>query len=390
MKFTHPSVCSWKCSFRSSAVLFEVQRFWARNMNPTVHTGNNNSNSNSNSNSSSNINGNGNGNGNGNNNIYSNSNSNHRVSGTAVDTEGATSARPDARDKGLRARAGQMLSRRMPSFKRKEPSATSTASEAASSDVDGTAAPVSAPSMTPQDAASDASSLLLQELSYNDAMTALGRREKERLQDKSWVLIPALAETEPCRRCGQLFDADDNDSNACAFHADRDGKPGEYRRVAVRNGTGGNQNARLALVKMWTCCHNTEENCPGCFSRPHICKDVMVSVRALGAPTMRIENIEMSVLRALEISIFPGAMTSWLQVHTPTLFFLLYYILLYYVPFHSTLFHSILLYDILSFFYHILLHSVPTLCSALFLLRPPCMIKSTSQSKLLQFKYLHA
>ena len=311
-------------------MLFEVQRFWARNMNPTVHTGNSNSssNSNSNSNSSSNING----NGNGNNSIYSNCN--HSVSGTDADTEGATSARPDARDRGLRARAGQMLSRRMPSFKRKEPSATSTASEAASTDVDSTAAPVPAPSMTPQEAASDASSLLLQELSYNDAMTALGRREKERLQDKSWVLIPALAETEPCRRCGQLFDADDNDSNACAFHADRDGKPGEYRRVAVRNGTGGSQNARLALVKMWTCCHNTEENCPGCFSRPHICKDVMVSVRALGAPTMRIENIEMSVLRALEISIFPGAMTSWLQVHTPILF--------YSILFYSILFYSIL------------------------------------------------
>ena len=213
-----------------------------------------------------------------------------------------------------------MLSRNMPSFKKKEPSTASSASEATSSDVEGTAAPslTPAPSMSmstgPVDPTSDASSVQLRELSYSDAMTALGRREKERLQDKSWVLIPALAETEPCRRCGQLFDADDNDSNACAFHADRDGKLGEYRRVAVRNATGGSQHTRLTLVKMWTCCHRTEENCPGCFSRPHICKDVMVSVRALGAPTMRIENIEMSVLRALEISIFPGAMTSWLQV----------------------------------------------------------------------------
>lgn len=308
-------------------------------MNPMVHTGNSNSNSNSNSasnsnsNSTSNIyannnNNNSSNNSSNNNNSNSNSNSNsnnsnnRNVNSTAADTEGVASRGSDSREKGLRARAGKMLSRSMPSFKRKEPSTASSASEATSSDAEGTAAPALTPapstSMSPSmsagplDPTSDASSVQLRELSYSDAMTALGRREKERLQDKSWVLIPALAETEPCRRCGQLFDADDNDSNACAFHADRDGKLGEYRRVAVRNGTGGSQ--RLTLVKMWTCCHRTEENCPGCFSRPHICKDVMVSVRALGAPTMRIENIEMSVLRALEISIFPGAMTSWLQV----------------------------------------------------------------------------
>jgi hypothetical protein len=233
----------------------------------------------------------------------------------AADGDGSGAVRSEKSEKSLRARASSIISRNIRSFKKTD-NGTSTGSDPS------TDAECSRSSLMPNmDARGQSASPLreatpkpISQLSYTDAMTTLVKRDRERLQDKSWVLIPVLADTEPCRRCGQLFDADENDSNACAFHADRDGKPGEYTRVAVKNGKYYEAGAPISFVKMWTCCHRSEEHAPGCFSRPHICKDVMVSVRALGSPTVRIENIEMSVLRALEISIFPGAMTSWLQV----------------------------------------------------------------------------
>lgn len=254
---------------RSSAALFEVQRFWARNMSPPA----------------------------------------------ATDGDGSGAVRSEKSEKSLRARASSIISRNIRSFKKTD-NGTSTGSDPLAESEN------TRSSLMPSVHARGESTSPLREstpkpisqLSYIDAMTTLVKRDRERLQDKSWVLIPVLADTEPCRRCGQLFDADENDSNACAFHADKDGKPGEYTRVAVKNGKYYEAGAPISFVKMWTCCHRSEEHAPGCFSRPHICKDVMVSVRALGSPTVRIENIEMSVLRALEISIFPGAMTSWLQV----------------------------------------------------------------------------
>ena len=235
------------------------------------------------------------------------------ASSSNVEGDGTSGGRSETKEKGLRGIAGK-ISRSIPTFKKRGSEVSSSSDP--STDTEGrTAHSLFEPShdSTPPPNESNTPKAIGQ-LSYQDAMTALERRERERLMDKSWVLIPVLVGTEPCRRCGQLFDAEDNDSNACVFHADRDGKLGEYRRVVVKNGRHHQGNPPLSLVKMWTCCHRTEEHCKGCFSRPHICKDVMVSVRASGAPSVRIENIEMSVLRALEISIFPGAMTSWLQV----------------------------------------------------------------------------
>lgn len=232
-----------------------------------------------------------------------------------TDGDGAGAVRSEKSEKSLRARASSIISRKIRSLKKSD--GGTPASRDQSTDPDCSR---SSPFPPPESRGESASPLReavpkpISQLSYTDALTTLVKRDRERLQDKSWVLIPVLADTEPCRRCGQLFDADENDSNACAFHADRDGKLGEYTRVAVKNGKYFEAGAPISFVKMWTCCHRLEEHAPGCFSRPHICKDVMVSVRALGSPTVRIENIEMSVLRALEISIFPGAMTSWLQV----------------------------------------------------------------------------
>ena len=60
-------------------------------------------------------------------------------------------------------------------------------------------------------------------------------------------------------------------------------------------------------VGMWTCCYQTDERAPGCSRRPHLCKEVMISIRADGAKPVRIENIDMSIVRSLNISIFPGS-----------------------------------------------------------------------------------
>ena len=214
-------------------------------------------------------------------------------------------------------------------------------------------------SQTSHDESVDPQSTSSQKKEKN-TMAILEKREKERLLDKSWVLIPVLLLSEPCRRCGEVYDAEDNDSNSCVFHADKDGKIGQYRMHSIwrrnshpgnndnndinnKNNTNNSNNNnnnnnynngynnsynnyskyahvctsprdQLTSVRMWSCCQNTDEYSSGCFSRPHICKDVMVSVRAHAAPSVRIENIDMTVISTLEISIFPGAITSWLQV----------------------------------------------------------------------------
>ena len=286
-----------------------------------------------------------------------------------------------------------------------------------------------------------------------DNMAALDKRERDRLTDKSWVLIPVLVQSEPCRRCGQFFDAELNDSTSCVYHADREGKTGEYKTIPLRangsynmnnNGNSGNsgnngyqrvghgqqthpvhgqghlhantlhtQHSHIHLphhshpthpthfthpthpthpahpapvpvppTMMWTCCHSTDEHASGCFSRPHICKDVMMSVRAEGAPSVRIENIEMSVLSTLEISIFPGAVTSWLQVrsrlfcvidffHVLNVFRVIglhYFVLsVYCIPYYRcSLFHFSDVFHVIDVFYSMpLVYPVVTMCSML-------------------------
>lgn len=56
----------------------------------------------------------------------------------------------------------------------------------------------------------------------------------------------------------------------------------------------------------WSCCGDTDPAHRGCRRKPHQFK-VMISVRAETNPPTRIENVEVSVVRELEISIFPGA-----------------------------------------------------------------------------------
>jgi len=47
---------------------------------------------------------------------------------------------------------------------------------------------------------------------------------------------------------------------------------------------------------------------------PHLCEETMISIRAEMNPSVSIENVDINVLNALEISIFPGSAMYELQV----------------------------------------------------------------------------
>lgn len=116
------------------------------------------------------------------------------------------------------------------------------------------------------------------------------------------VLLPVLQHVDTCTRCGKTFTLSDNHSTACTFHADDDGNPGNYKELLLPDELTG----KLTSIKAWTCCNRHHEFAAGCCARPHLCKEVMFSIRAETNPTVRIENIDLTVLKTLEVSIFPG------------------------------------------------------------------------------------
>lgn len=116
------------------------------------------------------------------------------------------------------------------------------------------------------------------------------------------ALVNGMDETEECSRCGQHFNLRENYGTACTFHADADGRQGVFTNKAVTD----NVTGKIDIKKIWSCCGKDFRNAPGCRARPHMCKEVMISVRAEANPLTRVENIEMNVLKTLEISIFPG------------------------------------------------------------------------------------
>eukprot|EP01038_Epipyxis_sp_PR26KG_P009008 gene9008-12150_t len=128
------------------------------------------------------------------------------------------------------------------------------------------------------------------------------RKDTESFQDRSCILIPRLSEDEICTRCEVVFDPEKNSADSCVFHADADGEPGYYKVTTVLDELTG----QPTPVHAWTCCGRQHYDVMKCSSRPHQCKESMIMMRLDGNPTMRIENIEMSVINSLEISIFPG------------------------------------------------------------------------------------
>lgn len=58
--------------------------------------------------------------------------------------------------------------------------------------------------------------------------------------------------------------------------------------------------------KCWSCCRQTDINAPGCLTRPHVCKELMLSIRAESGIPALIADIDVTIFQTLEISVFPG------------------------------------------------------------------------------------
>ena len=135
------------------------------------------------------------------------------------------------------------------------------------------------------------------------AMNLSPGRDSLAFPDPRHVVFPILLERDFCTHCNRQFDMEDNTSTACTFHADQDGNRGEFKEVTIID----DLSKQVTRSKMWTCCGQTNEFSVGCSARPHTCKEVMIAIRAEANPTTRVENVDVSVLKTLEISIFPGA-----------------------------------------------------------------------------------
>ena len=171
---------------------------------------------------------------------------------------------------------------------------------------------------------------------------SLSGREKEKIPEPDlaqYILYPALEETEPCARCKCYFKLEDNAANSCVFHADSDGNPGVFSELLVPiDGTGAvagmdefafdsvmgespaeSQEAiapQYRKVLAWSCCGETNKFARGCTSRPHLCKEMMLIIRAQASPIVTVQdsNVDISILPRLEISIFPAAAAYCLQM----------------------------------------------------------------------------
>ncbi|KAJ1439175.1 hypothetical protein B484DRAFT_444142 [Ochromonadaceae sp. CCMP2298] len=140
--------------------------------------------------------------------------------------------------------------------------------------------------------------------------SAKGGDKKGASDADALVLMPILSETEHCARCGAAFLLEENSPSACTFHANQDGDPGEFKRFTALDDLTG----APTVLSAWTCCGRRHAFAVGCSARPHSCKEVMVQVRAEASPSTRVENVDLSVLKSVDISIFPNSVYD-LRVH---------------------------------------------------------------------------
>jgi len=110
-------------------------------------------------------------------------------------------------------------------------------------------------------------------------------------------ILSVAADDEACCKCGEQFTDHDNHSMACLFHDDGVGLC-QYDSTRER----------------WPCCGARERGAMGCKGRPHQYKEMMVSVRAESFPAASVENVDLSVMSSLTVSIFPEANYA-LKVH---------------------------------------------------------------------------
>jgi hypothetical protein len=187
--------------------------------------------------------------------------------------------------------------------------------------------------------------------------------------DVTTVMAPVVRDKQPCQRCGHAFEEEGNRPGSCVFHGCEDGTPGEFRlmteeeierqtavdqqREAGRgedveeeemdtsvspvagvevaespgrrpppppppslnsNSSSLHRHANYHQLKVlppttgrWTCCKATYETAPGCRTRAHVAKEVMLSVRAKSNAPLVVAGFEVHPYQFMEVSIFPGA-----------------------------------------------------------------------------------
>ncbi|CAM9337318.1 unnamed protein product [Discosporangium mesarthrocarpum] len=123
--------------------------------------------------------------------------------------------------------------------------------------------------------------------------------------DASAVLQPRLGSTEPCQACGDYFEPESNSTDSCRFHGTDDGELGEFLLAPAASKYSENGEP-CPMVGRWSCCGSTWEGKPGCMPRPHEPKEVMVSLRAEGGPSVLAGTTQVSVFKHLEVNIFPS------------------------------------------------------------------------------------
>ena len=115
--------------------------------------------------------------------------------------------------------------------------------------------------------------------------------EAKRAFDDPKRVISVVDDDQVCVRCGKDFFIHSNGPSACRYHMDPDGWVGQYDHSK----------------DAWTCCGSKDPNEEGCVARPHMNREVMVSVRAEQRPSARVEHVDVMVLTTLSISMFPEA-----------------------------------------------------------------------------------
>ncbi|CAM9469772.1 unnamed protein product, partial [Hapterophycus canaliculatus] len=111
--------------------------------------------------------------------------------------------------------------------------------------------------------------------------------------------------TSACTSCKQNFVPEENAWNSCRFHCDGDGEDGVFV-IDVLGRPAGLLRPAAGRTGRWSCCGSGDSSAAGCTPRPHKPKEIMVSVRAEGGPSVLVGNTEVSVFKHLEVNIFPS------------------------------------------------------------------------------------
>ena len=168
-------------------------------------------------------------------------------------------------------------------------------------------------------------------LTSKQKQQAAEEERKRKQHEMKWALMPWLDKKDYCMRCGSTFNVKENSSDSCRFHADAEGTLGEYKEYDVYTGsykssvsgrqrtfsnsssTSADSNDSVLDPSMqktfaWSCCLNPSQTAVGCSVRPHLCQEVMVSIRTESRPSVSIANtFDFTVIEKLDIDIFPGA-----------------------------------------------------------------------------------